>query len=63
MTTVINQISFRDVLHARANIGHINKMFDLAKTLGYPYFIWNERVYKAGDESYNDTGLMLSNVL
>jgi len=62
MAATIN-LSFRDVLHTRERIGHIDRMLELAQTLGYPYFIWNDRVYKTGKADYTDTGLTVADVL
>lgn len=64
METVICQLSFRDVLHTRERLGHIDRIYELAKQLGYPYFLWNDRVFKLGAESrYVDTGLTVSDVV
>lgn len=63
MAATINQLSFRDVLHTRAHVGHIDRMLELAQTLGYPYFLWNDRVYQAGKTTYTETGLTASDVL
>lgn len=64
MQSTIQQLSFRDVLHSRGErLGHIDRMRDLARTLGYPYFLWNDRVYATDRADYVDTGLTVSNVL
>lgn len=43
MTT---KLSYKDVLHPRTQLGHIDRMFAHATALGYPYFLWNSRVYE-----------------
>ena len=65
MPATINKISlsFRNVLHTRERIGHIDRMLELTRTLGYPYFVWNDRVYAVGKTAYTDTGLTISDVL
>lgn len=63
MEATINQLSFRDVLHTRERVGHIDRMLELAQTLGYPYFLWNGRVYQAGKTTYTETSLTISDVL
>lgn len=40
------KLSFRDVLVARSWIGHIDRMYQYAHELEYPYFLWNGRVYE-----------------
>lgn len=59
----LQQLSFRDVLHTRERIGHILRMLDFAKELGYPYFVWNDRVYKVENDHYVDTGLLATAVV
>lgn len=61
-TTPLDQLSFRDVLHARRHIGYIGQMYEFAQTLGYPYFMWNDRIYKVGKAYFTDTGLTLDDV-
>ena len=61
--TTATQLSFRDVLYTRERIGHITRMHELATTLGYPYFIWNDRVYSVGAAGFSDSGLTIGNVL
>lgn len=61
-------LSFRDVLHARQRIGHIRFMFELAKQLGYPFFIWADRVYKieipsnSAEAGFSDSGFTIADV-
>lgn len=62
MCITIIQLSYRDVLHTREHIGHIDRMRDLAHTLGYPYFLWNSCVYKVVGPHYEDTGLTYENL-
>ena len=40
------KLSFRDVLVARSRVGHIDRMYEYAHTLDYPYFLWNGRIYR-----------------
>lgn len=61
--STISQYSYRDVLHTRGNIGHIDKMAQLARELGYPYFLWNDRLFKVSDDEVIDTGYTVANVL
>lgn len=63
MANEIKQLSYRDVLHTRERIGHINLMLTLAKQLGYPYFIWNDRVYHISSGLYHNTDLTIANVI
>ena len=42
------QLTWKNVMYPHAYIGHISKMQELAKAAGYPYFIWNDSVYKTG---------------
>ena len=40
------KLLFRDVLVARSWIGHIDRMLQYAVELGYPYFLWNGKIYE-----------------
>ena len=40
-------LSYNDVLEAHKLIGHIHKLMQNDKTLGYKYIIWNGMVYLA----------------
>lgn len=58
-------LSYKDVLTCKAWLGDIAKMYDYAVALGYPYFLWNDRVYQVmiGERNVTDTGLTVENVL
>ena len=56
-------LSFREVLHTSNWLGHITKIHELALTLGYPYFIWNGRVYKGDKAGFTETGLTTENII
>jgi hypothetical protein len=36
----------KDVISVKIHLGHIQKIYDLAKIAGYDYFEWNGWVYK-----------------
>jgi hypothetical protein len=58
------QLSFRDVLHTRAWLGDRDLMFELAKKLGYPYFLWNDQVHAVEDSTtYSLTALTADDVV
>lgn len=63
MEATINQLSFRDVLHTRERIGSIHRMVEMAQALGYPYILWNDRVYKVDKTVHTDTGLTVCDVV
>ena len=44
------KLSFRDVLVARGRIGRIDRMFQYAHELEYPYFLWNGKIYELDRE-------------
>lgn len=56
--------SWKNTLYSRAiNApwwGHISKFAEVARTTGYPYFEWNDRVYRTAD--LEDTGLTVRNL-
>lgn len=39
-------LTWKDVISVKIHLGHIQKMYDLAKIAGYDYFEWNGWVYK-----------------
>jgi hypothetical protein len=41
--------------------GNINVFFEVVKITGYPFFVWNGKVYKVenGQLDYTDTGKMM----
>lgn len=57
------QFSYRSVLHSENRIGHIDKMASFARELGYPYFLWNDRLFSVGDKEYIDTGYTVKDIL
>jgi hypothetical protein len=59
---VISEFSYRDVLQAKNHLGHIVKLAELAKQLGYEYILWNDRVYFVGGEYCLDTGITAASV-
>lgn len=58
----VRQLTYRDVLHTRERLGHVDVILGLAMALGYPYFLWNGRVYEVRSEGYADTGLTQDDV-
>ena len=55
-------LSWRNVLDCKTWVGDINRMYELANTLGYCFFLWNGRVYQipqkiGGKPEVVDTGL------
>lgn len=42
------ELTWKNVMYPHAWIGHISEMQELAKSVGYPYFLWNDSVYKTG---------------
>lgn len=62
--TEIRQLSYRDVLQDRSGtLKHIDRMGEIAGELGYPMFVWNERVYALKGSSWVDTTLLQEDVL
>lgn len=55
-------LSFRDVLHSRETIG-INRLADMARTLGYTYMLSRGKVYHVQERGEVDTGLTADDVL
>jgi len=57
------KLSFRDVLVARGRVGHIDRMYEYAHTLDYPYFLWNGRIYQLVNEGgFVPTNYLLEDV-
>ena len=40
-------------------IGNINIFFELVKQTGYPYFEWNDMVYKVDENDYKPTHISI----
>ena len=62
MQMTLKHLSYRHVLHTSEHLGHIDVMHDLARQLGYPCFLWNDRVYRVTESHYEETSLTRANV-
>lgn len=43
-------------------VGHIDNFFKLVKQTGYPYFEWNDMVYKVDQDTYKITDTNIKEV-
>jgi len=63
-TSVIVQLSYRDVLRCTTHLGHIDKLFGYAVALGYKYFLWNDSVYQViSEKEFEETGIDATKIL
>lgn len=63
-SSVIVQLSYRDVLRCTTHLGHIDKLFEFAVALGYKYFLWNDSVYQViSEKEFEETGIDATKIL
>jgi hypothetical protein len=43
-------------------VGHIDNFFKVVKQTGYPYFEWNDMVYKVDENTYKTTNININEV-
>ena len=60
--------TWKNTIHNDArNFGHISELSEIAYRLGYPYILWNDRVYKVHADNLgyaweHDTGLTIKDI-
>ena len=55
-------LTYQEVLIDRGRTGWIGTLFEIARKLGYPYFMWNDRIYKIEKDWYAETELTVKNI-
>lgn len=45
----IDKPTWKTTLYPHGSIGHVSKMYEYARSIGYPFFVWNGWVYRTSD--------------
>lgn len=58
-----SNIKKEEVLLSRYNLDrHIDVFFKTVKQTGYPYFEWNDFIYKVEKDTYKNTGININEI-
>jgi hypothetical protein len=56
------KITFKNTLHTNCHLNHQSELHEIAIKLNYPYYIWNEKVFKVTEDKFEDTGIASSTI-
>jgi hypothetical protein len=58
-----SKIKWDQVLISKYNLDrHIDEFFKTVKRTGYPYFEWNDFIYKVEIDTYKNTGININEI-